>query len=206
VPLKFSRAVEVCRASLLATGRIPLPEREALVLALYANTDSIAARRLGQIRHVALDTLAVRKVLPLWHEVFPDDDGPEELLRLSRAYLAGDGEAASLRRKRDDNWVDWVENRAYEDGQWAAMFVAAASAAVVTTALIDDLPDPADTRDDMEYDADSLTAAAQASYAAAGGMPHQKNLKPGEPAAFWEWWLTEALPRVAVLDESWCRG
>ncbi len=176
------------------------------MLALYSNADSIEGRRLGRIRHVALDTLAVRKVLPLWHEVFPDDDGPEELLRLSRACLVGEVETGFLRRKRDDNWVDWVENRAYEDGQWSAMFVAAASTAVVTTALIGDLPDPSDTRDDMEYDAESLTAAAQASYAAAGGMPHQKNLKPREPAAFWEWWLTEAVPKVAALDEKWCRG
>jgi len=175
-------------------GRLPLAVRRRLLVSLDGTGDGRDVARLSRWRRTYLDALCVRKGLPYWDLVFPDDRGPRAMLDLAFASLDGAVGVKEAESRRNSFYVDAVENRRYTPGEQPALFVAHAAANTVLTAL----SDPAGGEDDQDADDEALDAEAyEPSYliasAFAGGLDRSTIADVDARRAFWHWYLETAI-------------
>jgi hypothetical protein len=175
---------------------------------------------------VTLDLLTVQRVLPIWQAQRPDFPWPQRLLEMAEGVLNGSVSMEAARAEADAVWAlleegedtykGEVEEEAEEDSNGVSEEEAAseiakfkgvsASALLVCDAAVEtlfvasglfqfDSPDFTEEMTDADVDPWSSDTAKWASTAYAGAV-WDPSSDPVMRKEFWEWWLTEAVPRA----------
>lgn len=152
---------------------------------------------MGYERRVALDTLCVQRVMPVWSRCFPGDDGPEQMLAIAARLLVREIDPGFAQELRDGFYVDVVEDREYPPDNFPAMFVAHAAANTVITALVENVEGAIpDVDDDESLDPESYLPSYLCASAYAGGLDGSLQASVERRRGFWMWYLKEAIPEV----------
>lgn len=155
---------------------------------------------IGYIRRTQLAILAIRYVLSIWNEAFPDDQTPNQILIRAEQVIQSSTNAKDIAAEIGNYW-DYMDGIALNTQN---MVVAVGYGAVkaLSTAMSDEFFD----EDDIDY---SLTdneefemndASFFAAIAYAGGPVWTAETDPTNSSKkrmeFWSWWLQEAVPAV----------
>lgn len=183
----------LCRLRLRRDGCLPLPVRKALWRGLYPGTLATDLR-LGRLRHILLDTLAIQRVLPIWQAAYPGDRRPEDMLWHAHDAFTGRLPPDRAERIADAFHVAIVDDLMPAAGQVPAMLVGQAAAALLSRAAWPTLPNPASDADDADLDPESLDPSVLAAWAEAGGIPGSIGHDRTRLVAFWSWYVEHAMP------------
>jgi len=150
-----------------------------------------------------LDILASRYVLPIWEQVWPDDDTPRRLLLLAENLLRGAVDQEVARQEENAVWMR-LQGRD-EEARWQAHEEACCAKQVAIQAvswLINPEPQCEEISED-DTDADTLdpVCSDSAMWAAAAYSGAMWSVEPNATRneTFWMWWLNEAIPRALEL-------
>jgi hypothetical protein len=176
----------------------------------------------AQLTRVVLDLLSVRRVLPIWEAERPDFPWPQRLLELAEGVLDGLVSREVARAEADAAFAlldevdyeasahDITEVEASRDVirfrrvSLPAYYVcdAAVETLFVASGLFRfELGEPVPDETDADVDPYTSDTAHWASTAYAGGVwdPSSDPIKRNE---FWEWWLSEAVPKVRQASQE----
>lgn len=159
----------------------------------------------GHKRRAVLALLAAGRVLPLWRDVqLPEemvvwelqDADPRRVLTIALRVLDGAVDRAYAERATSSVF-NTLNALAAVPGNEVPHFVGLSADRALATALSDERFDPDAlnlsltdaARDAWTYDATYFAAGA-----AADGPLTQPDTDAGKRRAFWEWWLTQAVP------------
>jgi hypothetical protein len=142
-------------------------------------------------QRIELAVAAVRRVLPLWEEKYPDSDIPTDALSAVEEILEGE-EEVDLSELFDGMWSAVVHLAA--DHPFPEVAVGFAAVQALSTAMYDEFFDPDDLDPEGEDgdDPESYDSAYYAAVAAAHGRPDDPGSDSQLRFEFWKWWLTEA--------------
>lgn len=169
-------------------GNLPLPMRKRI----WAKIAKLSGTKSGRKRLTELDRLAVTRVLNIWSQVFPTDEGARQMLQLAQQVVDGRIDEDTAERSYGSFYVDVVDNRKYKPDQYPAMFVGHAAANTVMTALSEvDLSHEKEGEQDEDRDPESYEPSYLAAAAYSGGLRGQGN--PAKRREFWLWYLRDAI-------------
>lgn len=141
-----------------------------------------------------LDAACVRHALFTWSDKFGDVHEISEMLSIALDVASGDISETEALSKRDDFYVEVVEDRDYEPHEYPAMFVGHAAANTVATAMLDFTFDPSDLRRDRDLDPEAYEPSYLIASAFAGGLDEKGNSNLRRE--FWQWYLSDAIKEV----------
>lgn len=181
-------------------GHLPLPYRRRIWCALgpLVLDGNRAVAGSGVRRRAALAIAAAEHVLPLWEGVRPGDSRPRAALALARQYLDGTADFRAAKRWQGKFLTDLDDLVAGEDSD-PALRAGFAAAKAITTALHDELFEPAERDEDVSdeaLDPDQWDAAYFAAMSFAGGAIWEDGSDPERRREFWQWYLKDAVPRA----------
>jgi hypothetical protein len=199
LPDELRAAIDSARIALEAhpLGELPLPYRRAIWKAMGPSTrvPSGLPDGLGYRRSVALDAITVQHVLPFWKRAYPDDDRPEQMLRLADAVVrrqvdwkVADQTKGSFATDLDD----------LESDDYVPRYVGDAAVRVVSTAIADGYSDAIgpDTLDEdldpFQWDSSYIASLAAADFGAE--VPGEDERTQERRREFWRWYLDTAVP------------
>jgi hypothetical protein len=179
-------------------GELILPERKQIWRAMgdLLVEGNRAIKGIGLKRRTKLARLCVQKVLALWDEVWPYDDGPRQMLITADQYLNGAIDYDVAWERKNTYWSK-LDNLIYEGNHLTIVNVGFAAVKVVTTALVDEIFDPQDPEEnisDESLDPYQWDASLYASAAYAGGFAWEEQSDKLRRREFWQWYLIEAVP------------
>jgi hypothetical protein len=182
-------------------GRLSLARRKAIWVGLGTTENGDQPSGLAKRRCVVIDALCVKKGLPFWFKVFPNDNGPLEMLDLAFAVLAGKVNERDAQSRRDGYFVDVVENRRYDKKDYSALFVGHAAANTVLTAF-GDSSDLAlcECDDDESLDAEAYEPSYLVASAFAGGLNRSSEANVENRRRFWHWYLSDAIAETLTSE------
>ena len=175
--------------------------RQAIWAALGAVADDPSeVKTIGHRRRSFLANLTICHVLPIWKQQFPNDQTPERILTEAEMVLNGYVGDETALEDFDDYWEYGQELAANSKSMAVAVEMGATIA--LLTAIEDENFDPDcidyRTTDSQEFDSNDASFFAAVAYA--NGPIWQIVAQPKSDSAkrqqFWEWWLTEAVPRT----------
>ena len=176
-------------------GELPLRYRRNLWTRMGSrqrnNDDSPCG--VGWQRRTRLAILCAQYVLPIWHSIHPDNDGPEQMIALAEKLLQGDIERKAARRVRDkfDSEVDELLD---EDREFAASYAGDTAVNAAVTAQVDeDISDYDEYEVDSDLQPDAWDAGYTAALAYAGGASWEQNASVERRREFWKWYVNEAV-------------
>lgn len=180
-------------------GVLSLSVRKDIWIQMNLLDENSADNNVGRERRVRLDQLCVKHVMSLWSQVFPDDQGPLEMLAVAEKVVAAEIDDKSAQRLRDDFFTDVVENREYPNRDFSAMFIGHAAANTIISALIkdDSLAIP-EVDDDEDLDPESYDPSYLCACAAGGGMNVDADANIEKRKSFWMWYLTHAVSEAVT--------
>jgi hypothetical protein len=179
-------------------GALELAQRQRLRAALGPRQ----AFGIGHRRRTALATFCVRRILPEWERLRPEDDFPHRLLSSAQSYLANHLERRAARAlvgqgiTHSDNVSYWGWKARDRDMRRVAL-ICHAAAAVLSFASGDDKPSrfEADTSmTDDRLDAYSWDTSYLVALFVARGHPGKAGEDVDRRRAFWRWYIHEAIP------------
>src|SRR6266498_411732 len=131
-------------------GELILPERKQSWRAMgeLLLEGNRAIKGIGLRRRTKLARLCVQKVLALWDEVWPDNDGPRQMLITADQYLNGAIDYDVAWERKNSYWSK-LDGLIYEGNHLTIVNVGFAAVKVVTTALVDEIFDPQDPEEDI---------------------------------------------------------
>ncbi|MFD4669892.1 Imm5 family immunity protein [Lentzea sp. NPDC058450] len=164
-------------------GELPYPPRREIRLALA---------ELGHGHVVRLGEQCARRVAPLWTAAFPDDAEPVEVLDDALAGRDVQNRLGALRTKLDAVYAPEPPfGPAFAAGM-ACWAVANEAAAGEVTEI--------EAEDEREFDPDYWPPCFFAAAAEAGGATWEESGDAVRRAAFWRWYLLEAVPAARDLS------
>jgi hypothetical protein len=95
---------------------------------------------IGHQRRAFLATLAIRRVLPIWNEAFPNDDTPEKILAEAEQVMKGVVNEEVVRKDLDRFW-EYVWELA-SDTKNMAVAVGLGAVQALVSAIQDEIFDP----------------------------------------------------------------
>lgn len=201
-PLALHQAIETGTAAVRAHPSHHLERRYRLAIWAALGPKLDRARPDGDVglrRRTHLERLSVLRVLPLWEARFPDVTLPQKLLAETEQVLAGQFDRKQVARDLGYSWgemdaISW----GYTDKIYAVGY---AAHHVLYQAHCDSAFDPDPTTASWRLADDEVSpyykdAAYLASLAAAGDAPIPGAGDNAKRLAFWEWWLSEAVPQA----------
>ena len=151
----------------------------------------------GHKRRVLLAVLAVRHVLPIWHQVWPDDQTPQRILAHVSQVMKGKMSQQAALRDIDRFW-EYIDLLGSQSQNMAAA-VGFAAVQALTTAVVDEFFDEIDLNLTDSEEFESNDASFHAAVAYANGPLWEIDASPAPNSQkrqqFWQWWLTEAVPK-----------
>jgi len=181
------------------TGELPLGQRKRIYALLGPESRDADNRPtgVGYRRRVLLDVLAAQRALPVWERAHPGDRRPQRMLLLANGVVRGTVDRATAEREMSNFLVDvGSETNPQDPGPG---YAGTAAASVVSTARVDRHHDDfAAAESDADLDADAWPTDFLASEAAALATSPEENAE--DRRAFWQWFLTEAVPNAYLAD------
>ncbi|WP_235992905.1 Imm5 family immunity protein [Pseudomonas sp. p50(2008)] len=171
-------------------GDFALPSRKLLWNAI-AEGEPESTKRLLRTK---LDILCVKHASFIWSKKFKDIQGISKMLSIALAAANGTIAKAQALNKRDEFYVEVVEDQDYEAEEYPTMFVGHAAANTIATATTDFTYDPSDLRGDRDLDPEAFEPSYLIASAFAGGLDENGN--SDSRREFWEWYLTCAIREV----------
>lgn len=169
------------------------------------------AALVGHQRRVFLAVLTVRHVLPIWLNVWPNNQSPRRLLTHVEQVMKGKM-SKDMALDVINRWWDVVDELGARS-QNMAVTVGFAALQALATAAVDEMfePDEIDVNltDSEEFDNNDASFYAAVAYANGPIWKIAANAKPdsAKRGQFWQWWLTEAVPAayksVPEADFRW---
>ena len=162
-----------------------------------------AVQGTGLRRRTSLALSCVRRVLPFWEKAWPNDNGPGTLIELIENFFDNKVDRRVLYSEQLALWAR-VDNLAYERDV-VELMVGCAACGAASTALVDEVFDPDNlelSASDEDRDAYQWDAAYYAAMVLAGGPPRNAESSIERRRQFWEWYLSEAVPRVITRATS----
>jgi hypothetical protein len=156
----------------------------------------------GYLRRTALACLSVRKVLPIWEQAKPADRTAHQILAKAEQVLHGKVNPQILSQKPAAYWtlMDSLYYFADENGEDPSYIgVGYGAACALSVALWDEKFDPNHVDYNLteaSFDPYEWDVAFHAAAAYADGAVWEQNSNTVKRREFWEWWLTEALPKA----------
>jgi hypothetical protein len=156
----------------------------------------------GYLRRTALACLSVRKVLPIWERAKPADRTAHQILAQAEQVLHAQVNPQTLTQKPAAYWtlMDGYIYHAIKNGEDTTfVLVGYGAACALSVALWDEKFDPnrvdynltEASFDPYEWDVAFHTAAAYS-----GGVTWRGHSNSVKRREFWQWWLTEAVPKA----------
>lgn len=164
----------------------------------YLARNSLNIKTAGHRRRSCLAILAIRNVLPIWKQEFPNDKMPEHILSEAQKVINRLGSAGAALKGFDDYW-EYAEEVA-SHSKSMAIAVGYGAALALLTAIDDEnfSPDEINVHltDSQEFDCNDASFFAAVAYANGPCWDIVANPKPdsAKRRQFWEWWLTKAVP------------
>jgi hypothetical protein len=187
-----------------ANGELVLPARKRIWAAMGPRELNGPKAIIGPPlrRRTGLAGRAVRYVLPIWHQAFPGNDGPERMVADARVYLQQRMQFISASDSRDRFWAE-LDNLG-----GVAVAVGYAAARALTTALSDEAFDLADFDSSLDEDLDMYRwdAGYYAAIAAADGAPWEATSNRDARREFWQWYIRDAAPAAWAAEERRSTG
>ncbi|MFP2896018.1 Imm5 family immunity protein [Corallococcus sp. 4LFB] len=153
----------------------------------------------GCLRRAALALAAARHVLPLWELQYPQDRTPHRALDLAEEVRVGRLDKGEAQARWQQAWDHMVE-LSYSDVDDQSGAAAGFSAAQALRTCLEDEVLPQSEVDeglrDNQIDAEDMDASMFAAAAYAGGPSWDASSDPARRRQFWEWWLSDAVPRA----------
>jgi len=164
---------------------------------------------LGEASHrrrITLLILTARHVLPFWEQVHREDKTPHQLLEGLEQIKAGTLDPEGLRPALDQFDEMLAQEHMATQYEWHArnpnpgmyLMEAAHRASTVGAAISNGVTAIVDIDEELEEpgaaNSSATTCVLMASDAYAGGMAKNRLSDSAKRLAFWEWWLTEAVP------------
>ncbi|MFA1029063.1 MULTISPECIES: Imm5 family immunity protein [Pseudomonas syringae group] len=171
-------------------GEVILPLRKLLWNAITEY--ETAAKK--KIILTALEVMCVRQGVNFWIKKFGDNEPLNYILNIALEAAEGQFDEAKALGLRDEFYVSIVEDQEYEAEEYPAMFVGHAAANTIATAVDDFKFDPYDHRMDRDLNPESFETSYLVASAFAGGLSEDGD--PKLRRAFWEWYLSIAVPQV----------
>jgi hypothetical protein len=147
-----------------------------------------------------LALLSIQHVLPLWEKARPFDRAPHLLLEKAEKILAGVLTGQQVDEMNLPGWT-YMDNVGYKvpyaDSSW--VLVGYGAIKVVDVAVRDENFDPTQINPqltDDHLDPYDLDVAPTAAAAYADGFRWDSESDPQKRRQFWQWWLTEAVPKA----------
>jgi hypothetical protein len=161
------------------------------------------ATTAGYRRRVHLAVQIVRYVLPKWEETFPGDTTPHDGLRTAESTAAGHLSRGDANSAYQSVWRD--ADDAMEEGSLSGdnthpalyrVHVGFAAAKAILVAIGDETFLAGREVGEIHGYVDEWEVALHAAIAYSGGVPSsvQAAYDSALGRAFWEWWLTHAVP------------
>ncbi|BBN63148.1 MULTISPECIES: Imm5 family immunity protein [Pseudomonas] len=142
----------------------------------------------------SLDVICVRQGVSFWVKKFKDNEPLNYILNIALEAAEGKFDEAKALGIRDEFYVSIVEDQEYEAEEYPAMFVGHAAANTIATAVDDFQFEPYDHRVDRDLDPEGFESSYLVASAFAGGLSEDGD--PKLRRAFWEWYLSIAVPQV----------
>ena len=169
------------------------------LISSFDEADGDAGRR----QRVRLGALGVRKVLPTWESLFPDDQTARRALELADDLLAGSVLATIAEKEMGALWTRCDDLSWKHPDKQSVVMVGYGAIQVIREALserhfgCENVNSQSTDRDVGPYDHDSAFCAA---IAYSGGATWGKGSDPQKRLEFWTWWLNYAVP--AAMDNA----
>lgn len=196
--LSFNNLDKIIEKALTAVRSHPrydleLGYRQAIWAALETPPDNInQVKDVGRKRRLFLAILSAKHVLPLWEKIRPDDDLPHRCLAQAERNLS------EKTKSLQDDYMTAAQ--IIDDLEYEPVIAAGYSTIkTLSTALWDERFDPTSidyTLTNEDLDPDYTDSALFASYAYANGSVWEEDSNDKKRLEFWEWWLTEAVPKA----------
>jgi hypothetical protein len=200
IPRDLQGVLSAARAALAANmaGELVLPQRRRIWTALGPRVmDGKRAKASpGLNRRAALAHACAVRVLPVWLEAWPKNDRPSVVLEAAQAYLARATDFDAAWKAKED-FSAMLEERQCAGKHFPAVYAGYAAGRALTVAIYDETWDPEHVDEqqlDQNLDPYQWDAALYASAAAAGSFTWEPRASVAPRRAFWEWYLTEAVP------------
>jgi hypothetical protein len=156
----------------------------------------------GHRRRTYLAVACVRKILPAWEKLRPEDDMPHRLLQGVDDYLAGALDRKAARRLGGEGWThsDNVSTwgwKAQDRSMQRVCTVCCAAVCALTAATGDDTPSRLQvdaSLTDAMLDAYEWDTSYYVSLFLAGRHPGKPGEDSGQRRQFWHWYIHEAAP------------
>jgi hypothetical protein len=154
---------------------------------------------------VNLEIAAVRRVLPVWEDLWPDDKSPHRVLEAAKQAMNGMLSPKAGQSVMGDEGSQYQDLNATNDQKRQdAADVGYAAIAALVEALWDERFDPNNIQSDLEdryFDILEEDASWIASKVIAGGREDHPDWSAfpddsdhAKRREFWTWWLDEAVP------------
>lgn len=150
---------------------------------------------------VHLNSLCVHRVQRVWHQVFPENSGIENMLQLAHAVTEGKADPVQAQEQASQFLQDILFETELNATTEPATFVADAAASAVISACHRNPYYEVELDGDLEDD-DLLPESLDLSYCCSAAMARGLNWQGVEDVdvearrAFWMWYLNEAIPSV----------
>ena len=160
--------------------------------------DAQGRRSPGWLRRVWLARACAERVLGYWQAERPEDPRPQRMIELANQVATGqlDVEQTSIEWGDFRNDVDEMQSAGQISER--ALFASYAALMVVPAAsAIDYDPQISKLNQEDEFDNNLYPDEWEAEYCAAQAAASQPGVPGGDPGrrrAFWEWYLSEAVP------------
>ncbi|EFW80538.1 Imm5 family immunity protein [Pseudomonas savastanoi] len=171
-------------------GELTLPLRKLLWNTI--TEDEVAANK--KVILTALDVMCVRQGVNFWIKKFGGNEPLNYILNIALETAEGKFDEAKALGLRDEFYVSIVEDQEYEAEEYPAMFVGHAAANTIATAVDDFQFEPYDHRVDRDLDPEGFESSYLVASAFAGGLSEDGD--PKLRRAFWEWYLSIAVPQI----------
>ena len=163
-------------------------------------TDTGESTSIGHQRRTILAIDTVRFVLPIWQDVFPNDDMPEQILKEAMLVMQGKIEEEDALKNLND-YYEYVHTLMLRSKSMATA-VAYAAIKALEVAISDEIFDEDEIdyniTDKEDFECNDTTFFAAVAYANGPVWEIMAALIPDslKRKEVWEWWLTSAVPKV----------
>lgn len=190
--INLQKATEVAREALRndEEGRLRYNFRREI----WKTFDEDINRRsdIGHRRRFKLAQTCVSRVLPIWQNAFPANEGVNEMLTLAQQVMNKELEKEAAKTTAYNYWSEVDSLDVETEKQSRAMSVGYASVNVVYVAVRDEIFNE-QMEDDLDADPYDWDTSFHAFLAYTGfGSEHPETIEKNKE--FWSWYLDEAIP------------
>lgn len=172
------------------SGDLVLPLRKLLWKTITEEESGL----MQKLILTSLDVACVNHASFMWSQKFKESQDIATMLSIALDAANGKIPEVTALNKRDEFYVETVENQDYQVDEYPIMFVGHAAANTIVTATADFIYDPSDLRNDRDLDPNAFEPSYLIASAFAGGLEENGNseLRRG----FWEWYLSCAISQI----------